>query len=84
MRASVRKTGRLIVVDEDYHSYGVSGEIIATVCEASDIRLKAPPRRIAYPDVPIPFARVMEQYCLPNADKVAGAAREICRSAVPA
>ena len=84
VRASVRKTGRLIVVDEDYQSYGVSGEIIATVCEASDISLKAPPRRIAYPDVPIPFARVMEQYCLPNPEKVAGAAREICRSAVPA
>lgn len=84
VRASVRKTGRLIVVDEDYHSYGVSGEIIATVCETDDITLKAPPRRIAYPDVPIPFARVMEQYCLPNPDKVAAAAREICRSAVSA
>lgn len=78
VRASVRKTGRLIVVDEDYHSYGVSGEIIATVCEMEDISLKAPPRRIAYPDVPIPFARVMERYCLPNADKVATAARAIC------
>ncbi len=78
VRASVRKTGRLIVVDEDYHSYGVSGEIIATVCEMGDIQLKAPPRRIAYPDVPIPFARVMEQHCLPNADKVAAAARELC------
>lgn len=78
VRASVGKTGRLIVVDEDYHSYGVSGEIIATVCEDGDIRLKAPPRRIAYPDVPIPFARVMEQHCLPNADKVTAAARALC------
>lgn len=82
VRTSVRKTGRLIVVDEDYHSYGVSGEIIATVCEAGDITLKAPPKRIAYPDVPIPFAREMEQFCLPNPEKVAAAAREICRTAV--
>ena len=78
VRASVAKTGRLIVVDEDYHSYGVSGEIIATVCEDGDIKLKSPPRRIAYPDVPIPFARLLEQYCLPNADKVTAAARALC------
>jgi len=84
VRASVRKTGRLIVVDEDYHSYGVSGEIIATVCEAGDIKLRAAPRRIAYPDVPIPYAHGMEQFCLPNPEKVAAAAREICRTAVPA
>ncbi len=84
VRASVRKTGRLIVVDEDYRSYGLSGEIIATVCEADDIALKAPPRRIAYPDVPIPFARVMEQHCLPNPDKIAAAAQEICKARAPA
>lgn len=78
IRRSVTKTGRLIVVDEDYHSYGMSGEIIATVAESALVALKAPPRRIAYPDVPIPFARVMEQFCLPNADKIVAAAREIC------
>ncbi|AUQ68382.1 alpha-ketoacid dehydrogenase subunit beta [Phaeobacter inhibens] len=84
VRASVAKTGRLIVVDEDYHSYGVSGEIIATVTESNMADLKAPPRRIAYPDVPIPFARVMEQHCLPNADKIAAAARDLCGAPVPA
>lgn len=68
--ASVAKTGRLIVVDEDYHSYGVSGEIIATVTEHDISMLKASPRRVTYPDVPIPFARHMEQFCLPNADKI--------------
>ncbi|MGM0983425.1 MAG: alpha-ketoacid dehydrogenase subunit beta [Pseudomonadota bacterium] len=69
VRASVAKTGRLIVVDEDYHSYGVSGEIIASVVE-HDHRLKAAPRRVAYPDIPIPFAPTMEQWALPNADKI--------------
>lgn len=47
IRASFAKTGRLIVVDEDYHSYGVSGEIIATVTESNMADLKAPPKRIA-------------------------------------
>jgi acetoin:2,6-dichlorophenolindophenol oxidoreductase subunit beta len=72
---SVAKTGRLIVVDEDYHSYGVSGEIIATVCEHDISKLKAAPARVAYPDVPIPFARHMEQFCLPNPEKIIAAYR---------
>lgn len=70
IRASVAKTGRLIVVDEDYMSYGVSGEIIASVTEHDISVLKATPKRVASPDVPIPYARVMEQFCLPNPDKI--------------
>lgn len=66
---SVQKTGRLIVVDEDYHSYGMSGEIIASVAEAG-IAMKAPPQRVAYPDIPIPFSRPMEQWALPSAAKI--------------
>ena len=73
IRESVAKTGRLIVVDEDYMSYGVSGEVIASVTEHDISVLKASPKRIAYPDVPIPYARVMEQYCLPSADKIVAA-----------
>ena len=70
---SVAKTGRLIVVDEDYHSYGVSGEIIATVTEHDISKLKASPRRVTYPDVPVPFSRHYEQFCMPNADKIVDA-----------
>ena len=77
IRASVAKTGRLIVVDEDYQSYGVSGEVIASVTEHDISVLKAVPRRVAFPDVPIPFARVMEQHCLPNPDKIVAAWREM-------
>ncbi len=73
IRASVAKTGRLIVVDEDYMSYGVTGEIIASVTEHNISALKAAPKRIAYPDVPIPFARGMEQFCLPNPEKIVAA-----------
>ncbi|MEM1130994.1 MAG: alpha-ketoacid dehydrogenase subunit beta [Pseudomonadota bacterium] len=77
IRNSVAKTGRLIVVDEDYMSYGVSGEIIASVTEHDISVLKAAPKRVAYPDVPIPFARVMEQYCLPNPDKIVTAFQQM-------
>lgn len=70
IRTSVAKTGRLIVVDEDYTSYGVSGEVIATVTEHDISVLKASPKRIAYPDVPIPYSRVLEQFCLPNPEKI--------------
>ena len=37
--------------------------------------LKAPPRRIAYPDIVVPFSPPMEQFALPNADKIVAAAR---------
>jgi pyruvate dehydrogenase E1 component beta subunit len=77
VRASVGRTGRLIVVDEDYHSYGVSGEIIATVVEHDHTCLKAAPKRVAYPDIPIPFARPMEQWALPSADKIVDAFRQM-------
>jgi len=70
---SVARTGRLLVVDDDYHSYGVSGEIIASVAEHDVSVLKAAPTRIAYPDVPPPFSPRMEQYALPNAQKIVDA-----------
>ncbi len=70
---SVSKTGRLIVVDEDYQSYGVTGEIIASVAERDSSVLKASPQRVAYPDIPIPFSRPMEQFALPNEDKIVSA-----------
>lgn len=73
IRASVARTGRLIVVDEDYMSYGVSGEVIASVTEHDISVLKDSPRRVAYPDVPIPYARAMERFCLPDPDKIVAA-----------
>lgn len=75
--ASVAKTGRLLVVDEDYSSFSVSAEVIATVVENNVRQLKAPPKRIAYPDVVIPFSPPMEQFALPNAQKIVVAVREM-------
>ncbi|WP_422061453.1 alpha-ketoacid dehydrogenase subunit beta [Sphingopyxis sp.] len=81
LRASVRKTGRLLVVDDDYTSYGVGAEVIATICEAG-ITLRAPPTRIAHPDIPVPFTPVMEHFVLPDADKVTAAALQMMEFAV--
>jgi len=74
IRASVRKTGRLLVVDDDYLSYGIGAEIIASVCEDPTITLRARPIRIAHPDIPVPFTPVMEHFVLPDAAKVVAAA----------
>lgn len=76
---SVAKTGRLLVVDEDYASFGMSGEIAATVAETDPGLLRAPARRVAVPDVPIPYARSLEQAVLPGRDRIAAAARALAR-----
>lgn len=75
--ASVMKTHRLLVVDEDYRSFGMSGEIVTTVIEGAFDHLDAPPVRLAYPDVPIPYSRPLEDFCLPSRDKIAAAARQL-------
>ncbi len=76
--ASVAKTGRLLVADEDYLSYGLSGEIAALVAENLDrVKLKAPVRRLAVPDVPIPFSRPLEQFAIPQVDTIAASARTL-------
>ena len=74
---SVGKTGRLLVVDEDYRSFGMTGEIVATVAETDLGLLKAPPVRLAVPDTPIPYARPLEYFVLPTADKILAAARRL-------
>jgi pyruvate dehydrogenase E1 component beta subunit len=74
---SVAKTGRLMVVDEDYKSFGLTAEIIASVVEHDLSVLKAKPRRVAFPDIPIPYSRPMERFALPSAEKIEAAAREM-------
>ncbi len=72
--ASVGKTGRLIVVDEDYQSFGLSGEVIATAAEALPGGLKHV-SRVAVPDVPIPYARDLEYAVLPTPARIEAAVR---------
>jgi pyruvate dehydrogenase E1 component beta subunit len=64
---SVRKTGRLLVVDEDYLGFGLSGEIAALIAENLDtLELHAPVVRLAVPNVPIPYSRPLEQFVIPQ------------------
>src|SRR5690606_28721236 len=77
---SVAQTGRLVVVDEDYLSYGLSGEIIATVAERDLSLLRTPPARVAVPDVPIPYARPLEQAVLPTPQRIKAAVTAVCRA----
>lgn len=76
---SVEKTGRLLVVDEDYLSFGMSGEVIAIVAEEIGTRLKALPKRIAFPDIPIPYSRVLENYVLPKEEKIISVCKNLIK-----
>lgn len=71
---SVRKTGRLVVVDEDYESFGVTGEIVGRVTEEALDDLESV-ERVAVPDVPIPYSRLMENEVIPDSSDVEGAVR---------
>jgi acetoin:2,6-dichlorophenolindophenol oxidoreductase subunit beta len=75
--ASVGKTGRLVIVDEDYKSFGMSGEVIATIADHDPSMLKAPVQRVCYPDVPVPYARVLEYEVLPTRDKIKAAIAKV-------
>ena len=78
LRASTQKTGRLVVVDEACLTGSAAAEIAAMVVEdpATFRTLKAPPVRVCAPDVPMPYAPIMEQYCIPNADRIIEAVRQ--------
>lgn len=67
---SVRKTHRLLVVDEDYRSYGMTAEIAAVVAEEALYELEVPIRRLAVPDVPIPYSRPLEQAIVPSVETI--------------
>lgn len=72
---SVSKTGRLVIVDEDYKSFGMSGEVVATITDADPSILKVPAQRVCYPDIPVPYSRVLEYEALPTRDKIEAAIR---------
>ncbi len=75
IRGSVARTGRMVVIDDDYLSCGIAAEVIASVCEDAAIVLRSAPRRVCYPDIPIPFAPEMEHGVLPNLEMTLAAAR---------
>jgi pyruvate dehydrogenase E1 component beta subunit len=75
---SVAKTGRLLVADEDYLNFGLTGEIAALVAERLDsVALKAPIRRLGVPGVPIPYSRPLEEAVIPSVDRIVDACRKL-------
>jgi pyruvate dehydrogenase E1 component beta subunit len=76
---SANKTGRAIVIDEGYQSYGVTAEIASVITEGAFYNLDAPVRRMGAMDVPIPFSPALEDLTVPTAEKVAALALELCR-----
>ena len=74
---SVRKTGRVLVVDEAPAACGFSGEIFAVVCEECFDDLDAPPRRVCSLHVPNPFSPVLENQMIPTPARVASEVRSM-------
>ena len=77
--ASVEKTGRALVVDEGRLTCSVASEIAAGIGERAR-RAAGPVRRLAVPDVPIPFAPALEAAVVPSEENIAAAVREIVRA----
>ncbi len=76
--ASVRKTSKVCIIHEDTRTMGLGAEIAALIAEQGFADLDAPIRRVTGPDLPgIPFNEVGEHAFLPNADKIAGALRQL-------
>jgi pyruvate dehydrogenase E1 component beta subunit len=73
--ASVRKTGRLVVVHEAAGVCGVGAEITAIAVEKAFHYLKAPVVRVTGPDAPAPASAVLEQAHMPSAERIATAVR---------
>jgi 2-oxoisovalerate dehydrogenase E1 component beta subunit len=75
---SVKKTGKALVVYEDNFTGGFGAEVAATIAQDGFEYLDGPVTRLASPDVPIsPYAGVLEEYVLPNPEKIAEAARKL-------
>ena len=76
---SVRKTNRLLIVQEDTRTGGIAGEIAISVTEEAFDALDAPIRRVTAPDTPVPYAPTLEDYFLPGVGDIVKAARKMVK-----
>jgi pyruvate/2-oxoglutarate/acetoin dehydrogenase E1 component len=74
---SVRKTNKVLIVTEDTLSFGVGAEVAAIIGQEAFEDLDGPVTRVAAPDTPVPYAPSLEEAFLPNATKIAVAARQL-------
>jgi 2-oxoisovalerate dehydrogenase E1 component beta subunit len=75
--ASVRKCSKVILLHEDTRTGGMAGELAALIAEKAFEDLDGPILRVTAPDTPVPFSPPLEEYFLPNAQKVMEAARKL-------
>lgn len=75
--ASVRKTSKVLIVDEANETCAAGAQVASLVADRAFSDLDGPVRRLATPDVPIPFSPTLEQSVLPTPDRIAEAAREL-------
>jgi 2-oxoisovalerate dehydrogenase E1 component beta subunit len=75
--ASLDRTSRLLVVQEDVKTLGIASEISAVVMEEKFDALDAPVMRVTYPDTHVPFSHVLEAANLPNVDTIVAAIRRV-------
>ena len=78
---SVKKTGRLVVVDEACQTCGAAAEIIAFTTSDKSVfgKLKSAPARVCGKDIPIPFSPPMEKFALPDKNKIFRAVRNVMK-----
>ncbi len=74
---SIRRTSKLLVVHEDTRTGGIAGEIAAVVTDSAFEDLDGPVRRVTSLDTPVPFSPPLEEHFLPNAERIAAAARDL-------
>jgi len=84
IEVSVRKTGRLLIVEEDHLTGGWGAEVAARIADAAFSSLRAPIRRVAGPDTPIPCAPALERAWVPDIERIAATAVDLCRRAASA
>jgi len=73
-----RRTGKILIVHEDNLTGGVGAEVAAIIAQEAFESLDGPIMRLAAPDVPsFPYNKDLEDYCLPNAEKIAAAMRQL-------
>jgi pyruvate dehydrogenase E1 component beta subunit len=78
--ASVRRTHRAVIVDEGWRSGSISAEIMARIVEQAFYDLDAPVARVCSAEVPMPYAKHLEDAALPSVGAVVAAAHQVCGS----
>ena len=77
LQNSVMRTSRAVVIDEGWQTVGLSAELAALITERCFWSLDAPVRRLAAAEVPIPYARHLEQHAIPQVDDIVVAATRL-------